>query len=131
LLGELFFVTAIRIPVYVPLAGASGHVFELSGTKANVELAEHVFAFLLATAERLWQANRADARVTSGRDRVAYQAGVIRGFREKLLLERAQLHGTGLVWVGDRGLDDFVKRRHPRLTTRRRRVAASGGAHAA
>ncbi len=131
LLAEFFFVEVIRVPIYLPRLGRAGHQFEISGTRANIELADHVYAFLLATADRLWTANRDDARVTSGRDRLAYQAGVIRGFREKLLLERAKLSGTGLVWVGDAGLDDFVKLRHPRLTTRRRRLPRGNSAHAA
>ena len=85
LLSELFFVDAISIPVYVPRTGLRGRVYEIAGTLANVEMACHVYAFLLATADRLWRANRGDARVRSGRDRVPYQTGVIRGFREKFL----------------------------------------------
>ena len=76
----------------------------------------HVYAFLLATAERLWRENRATQRVRSGRDRLAYQSGVIRGFRDKLRGERVELRGTGLVWVGDADLDRFYRARHPRIT---------------
>ena len=100
------------------------------GTRANVEMAVHVHAFLLATADRLWRENRGDARVRSGRDRSAYQSGVIRGFREKLLSERVELRGTGLVWIGDRGLDAFFRKRYPRTRKIRRNVRL-GGAHAA
>jgi hypothetical protein len=130
LLSELFFVEAISIPVYVPRTGLHGRVYEIAGTLANVEMACHVHAFLLATAERLWQANRGDARVRNGRDRVPYQTGVIRGFREKLLLSRVELRGAGLVWVGDKRLEDFYRRRHPRVTSRRR-MLRTGGAHRA
>jgi hypothetical protein len=130
LLSEFFFVKVIRVPVYLPLRGRSGMVYEISGTLANVEMAAHVHAFLLGTAERLWSENRNDARVRSGRDRLAYQAGVIGGFREKLMSERVGLKKTGLVWVGDRDLDGFYHRRHPRITTRRHSVSING-AHAA
>ena len=130
LLSELFFVEAISIPVYVPRSGLSGHLYEIVGTLANVELAGHVFAFLLATADRLWRDHRADARVKSGRDRVAFQTGVIRGFRDKLVRERQVLRGTGLVWVGDPRLADFYRRRHPRIVTRRRTLRADGAHHA-
>jgi hypothetical protein len=92
------------------------------GTHANVEMAAHVFQFLLATADRLWHENRGDSRVKSGRDRLSYQSGVIRGFRDKLLAERGQLAGTGLVWVGDGALRDFYRARYPRTRTRRRTV---------
>lgn len=130
LLGEYFFVKVIRIPIYLPATGKRGNVYEIAGTRANVEMAAHVYAFLMSTAERLWRENRGDARVRSGRDRMSYQAGVINGFREKLRAERTELRGTGLVWVGDRGLDRYYHARHPRIEHRRRRVRYDG-AHAA
>ena len=130
LLAEFFFVKAIRVPVYLPRLGKQGTVYELTGTRTNLEMALHVHAFLLATADRLWQANRADRRVKSGRDRHAYQVGVVLGFREKLLLERVELKGTGLVWRGDAALDEHYHARNPRITRRRGRVRA-GGAHQA
>lgn len=130
LLTEFFFVEVIRVPIYRPLAGKHAAVYEVMGTRANLDMAEHVFQFLLATAERLWQENRRDTRVRSGRDRLAYQSGVINGFREKLLAERKQLRGTGLVWVGDGALDDFFRARYPRIRTVKRSVRLSR-AHAA
>ena len=130
LLSEFFFVKVIRVPVYLPRLGKSGMVYENAGTRPNVEMASHVYAFLLATAERLWKANRHDARVLSGRDRLVYQSGVVGGFRDKLLAERVDLKQTGLVWVGDRSLDGFYRARHPRITTRRHSVRING-AHAA
>jgi Protein of unknown function (DUF2786)/SprT-like family len=130
LLAEFFFVKVIRVPVYLPRTGKRGSVFEIVGTRPNVEMAAHVYAFLLATAERLWTENRTDKRVRSGRDRLAYQAGVVRGFREKLGTERTELRGTGLVWVGDAGLDRYYRARHPRITTRTRQVRVNA-AHAA
>lgn len=130
LLSEFFFVKVIRVPVYLPRLGKSGMVYEIAGTHANVEMASHVYAFLLATAERLWNENRHDARVRNGRDRLVYQSGVVGGFREKLVSERVDLKETGLVWVGDRSLDGFYRARHPRITTRSHRVRINS-AHAA
>lgn len=130
LLTEFFFVEAIRVPVYLPREGKHAAVYEVMGTRANVEMAAHVFEFLLATAARLWQENRGDSRVRSGHDRIAYQSGVIRGFREKLLFERKGLEGTGLVWVGDSGLYQFYRARYPRIRTIKRSVRLSR-AHAA
>lgn len=130
LVAEFFFVEAIRIPVYLPREGRRGLVYELAGTRANVEMGSHVYAFLLATAERLWKENRRDARVRSGRDRLAYQSGVVRGFHDKLAGERKDLRGTGLVWVGDAALDEFFRARHPRVT-RRSQLVHTGAAHAA
>ena len=91
-------------------------------------MALHVHEFLLATAERLWRGHR--GRGARGRDRLEFQSGVIRGFHDRLIEERAALAGTGLVWVGDGALDDFYRMRHPRITRRSRTVRASL-AHAA
>lgn len=141
LLAHLFFVKVIQVPVYLPNAAKRGTVYEIAGTPPNVSMAGHVYAFLLATAERLWHANRLDARVRSGRDRLAYQTGVIRGFHEKLAAERKALSvepvpsgGTALIWRGDRELDKFYHARHPRIASRTSRVrtnaAHSAGAEA-
>ena len=124
LLDDCFFVRVIRIPVYLPLEGRRGAVHELSGTRANLEMALHVYEFLLATADRLWHANR-DALGARGRDRLEYQSGVIRGFHDKLVRERAALAGTGLVWVGDGALESFFRKRHPRITRRSHSQRAS------
>jgi hypothetical protein len=130
LLAELFFVKVICVPVWLPLLGKRGTAYEISGTRANVDMAEHVYSFLLATADRLWRENRGDARVKSGRDRLSYQMGVIGGFRDKLLVDRITLKETGLVWIGDADLDRHYRARHPRVTTRKRTMVIDG-AHAA
>ncbi|MEZ4403415.1 MAG: DUF2786 domain-containing protein [Kofleriaceae bacterium] len=130
ILTEFFFVKVLQIPVYLPLEARRGQLFELTGTAANLDMAEHVYDFLRATAERLWQANRRDQRIRSGHDRLNYQAGVIQGFHDKLAAERHQLRGTGLIWVGDADLDDYYHRRNPRIVRKRRSFRADG-AHAA
>jgi hypothetical protein len=135
LLTEHFFVQAIRIPVYLPREGRRGWIFEIVGTPANVAMAEHVFSFLLATADRLWTAARRGegpgaGAIASGRDRLSFQTGVVRGFREKLRDERATLRGTGLVWRGDAALDAYYRRRNPRIATRTTRTRL-GAAHEA
>ena len=131
ILIEFFFVKAIRVPVYLPRSGTRGLVYELIGTPANLEMARHVFEFLRATVDRLWTENRADQRVRSGRDRLAYQAGVVFGFRSKLLLDRVGLEQQqGLVWVGDGDLDRFYRLRHPHVTTRRSRTRMTGAYNA-
>jgi hypothetical protein len=129
LLDDCFFVRVIRVPIYLPREGRRGAVHELSGTRANLELALHVHGFLLATADRLWLAHRNELGAR-GRERLEFQTGVIRGFHDKLIAERATLAGTGLVWVADGALETFYRRRHPRITRRSHTVRASG-AHAA
>jgi hypothetical protein len=123
LLSEYFFVEVIGIQIYVPLEAAYARVYELSGTRENLDMAEHVYAFLKGTAERLWRAHHADGKSRSGRDRRAYQIGVIRGFRDKLHRERDALAaGEGLVWIGSSRLEAFYRKRHPRIVRRRREV---------
>jgi uncharacterized protein DUF2786/SprT-like family protein len=119
LLAEFFFVASIRLPVYLPRTGKRGNVYEITGTRANLEMAEHVYAFLLATAERLWQAHLRSGHVHDKRDRLSYQSGVIRGFADKLRDERRDLRGTGLVWRGDDALLAYYRARNPRVVTRR------------
>jgi len=138
LLTEHFFVEAIRVPVYMPATGEHADVFEVIGTHTNVEMAAHVFEFLRATAERLWQENRRDSRVKSGR---------VRGFRDKLTTEQkastrdraergerprgeAPPATEALVWTGDPNLETFFRARYPNIRTRRRFITLSG-AHAA
>lgn len=130
ILAEFFFVKVLQIPVYLPTLGRSGHTYELTGTAPNLDMAEHVYEFLRATAERLWEDNRHDARVKSGHDRARYQAGVIQGFHDKLGVQTSALAGTGLVWICDADLDAFHRRRNPRIVHKRRRFLANG-AHAA
>ena len=127
ILIQFFFVKAIRVPVYLPRIGKRGAVYEIVGTPSNLDMAGHVYAFLMSTAERLWQQNRGDSRVRNGRDRIAYQSGVVRGFRDTLAVERTGLQrGTGLIWVGDSNLEGFYRRRHPRISTRRSTIRLTG-----
>jgi hypothetical protein len=130
LLAEFFFVEVIRVPVYLPLQGRRGLVYEVLGTRANVAMARHAYEFLLGTAARLWREGRSDRRIRSGRDRLSFQAGVVRGFRDKLGGERVELRGNGLVWRGDRQLEALSRARNPRISRRRSRLRVDG-AHAA
>ena len=63
-----------------------------------------------------------------GLRRLIYQSGVIAGFRDKLRGERTELRGTGLVWLGDKKLEQFYRARHPRIVHRHRFVRA-GATH--
>lgn len=123
-LTEHFFVRAILVPFYVPATGHRGWVWEISGTPANVAMASHAWAFLRETSARLYRADR--ALLSSGRARLAYMAGVVRGFGEKLESEARVDRGHGLVWVGDADLERFHRARHPRTSARGSRV--TGGA---
>ena len=87
-------------------------------------MATYVHGFLVETAERLWREHKRKSNVTSNRDRQKFLAGVMLGFQEKLRAQSAQAKNEGLVWVKDGNLDDFFRKRHPRI----RHVTYYGGA---
>lgn len=120
-----FFVQAILVPSYRQQDGARGHVLEICGSRANLEMAGYVHDFLTRTAEALWREHKRAHGVSSDRDRLPFLAGVMRGFDEKLSAQKKQSRERGLVWRGDPALEGFFGRRHPHI--RRTRVAGSGG----
>lgn len=130
ILGDHFFVQAIWVPVWRPLEGKRGSVLEVCGTPENLEIAEYVYSFLQATAERLWKEYQRDSRISSNRDRRSYIAGVMSGFREKLNEQRTLSRERGLVWVGDAELDGFFHQRHPYTRTTQYTGRRRGEAHA-
>ncbi len=117
LLGKHFFVEAIWIPIYLPLAGRRVSVLELIGTPANLEIAEYVHGYLLATGDRLWRDHKREANITSDRDRRTFLSGVMSGFAAKLAEQAKEHREQGLVWVRDADLDAYFGKRHPRVRT--------------
>jgi hypothetical protein len=117
LLLEHFFVRAIWVSTYDPLADKKGTVLEICGRPENLQMAEFVHDFVLRTAERLWRAHKKAHRITSDRERRAFIAGAVSGFSAKLREKRAEAQREGLVWVGDAGVAAYMRRRHPRTRT--------------
>lgn len=115
ILTKYFFVEGIWIPVYRPLEGKRGSVFEICGLEPNLLMAEHVHAFLTSTAERLWLEYRKGSKRRSNRDRQAYLSGVMRGFDEKLAAQSVQFQEQGLVWVPTAALHVYFRRRYPKV----------------
>jgi hypothetical protein len=115
ILTKYFFVEGIWIPVYRPLEGKRGSVFEICGLEPNLLMAEHVHAFLTTTAERLWLEYRRTSKRRSNRDRQAFLSGVMRGFDEKLAAQSAQFQEQGLVWSPAAALGDYFRRRYPKV----------------
>jgi hypothetical protein len=120
ILTKYFFVEGIWIPVYRPLEGKRGSVFEICGLEPNLMMAEHVHAFLTTTAERLWLEYRKGSKRRSNRDRQAFLSGVMRGFDEKLSAQSVQFQEQGLVWVPGKGLGLYFRRRYPKVQMVRR-----------
>lgn len=115
LLGRYFFVEAIWVPVYRAREGKRGSVLEICGTRENVEIAEYVHGYLVATAERLWREHKAAHGIRGDRDRRTFLAGVMSGMNDKLSREAKKSEKAGLVWVADADLTSFFRRRHPHV----------------
>jgi uncharacterized protein DUF2786/SprT-like family protein len=129
LLNDHFFVECIWVPVWRPREGKRGSVLEVCGTTLNLTIAEHTHAFLLHTADRLWSHYQRQ-HGAGRRDRRAYQAGVMTGFREKLDTQRKRHSEAGLVWVGDADLGRYWRRRHPYVRFTRHAGPERNEAHA-
>lgn len=112
ILGKHFFVECLWIPVWRALEGKRGLVLEVCGRPENLDLAAHVHAFLLSTAERLWL-HWARERGAPKSERRAYQAGVMLGFRETLERQETRHRQEALVWTGDADLRTYHRRRYP------------------
>ena len=130
ILVKYFFVEGIWIPTYRPREGKRGSVFEICGLEHNLEMAEHVHAFLHATAERLWAEYKHGRSRSSNSDRQAFLAGVMRGFDDKLALQSAEFQEQGLVWVPAPDLHRHFCRRYPKTTSLRRGTASRNEAYA-
>lgn len=118
ILAGYFFVEALWIHVYVPSEMKHGRVLEIAGTPENLAIAEYVHAFLIHSAETLWQAHRQKIGLHSNRDRRTFAAGVMSGFSEKLAEEHRTEPARALVWVKDAELHSYFRQRHPRIVTR-------------
>jgi hypothetical protein len=128
ILAAHFFVEAVWVPAFDVRTSTRGWVLELCGTAENLEIAAYVHGFLLETADRLWARHRREAN-TGNKDRRRYLLGVMMGLRGEAREEHeAAVQEEGLVWVGDRGLDKFVKQRHPHLVTTHGSPIAMDGA---
>jgi hypothetical protein len=115
ILSKHFFVEVIWVPAFRPFEGKRGHVVEICGSFANLEMASYVHAFLMRTAQDLWKAHKRATGARSDRDRRTFMAGVMAGFDDKLSAQRETNRSEGLVWVRDADLGNFYRLRHPRI----------------
>jgi hypothetical protein len=129
ILDQFFFVQVIWVPVWRVAEAKRGSVLEVCGTRENVELAAYVYDFLMYTADALYRADRARRRDRSHQARRKFLAGVMGGFHDRLLSERARSEEQGLVWVGDTELSGYFRRRHPHLRWARHSLSSGGDAY--
>jgi hypothetical protein len=115
LIGEHFFVQVIIVPVYRPMEGKPGSVFEACGAPHNLETAAYAYDFLHRTALTLWKRHKKERCLGSDADKQSYLFGVVLGFGEKLEKEARRSQEEGLVWAGDPALARYFRRRHPHV----------------
>jgi hypothetical protein len=115
IIGEHFFVEVIWVPVWRPLEGKRGVVLEVCGTPENLELAEYAHSFLTRTAEGLWRQYKRQHGIRRDANRRSFLAGVMAGFRDKLVAQQQSHQQQGLVWLGDAGLKSYLHKRHPHV----------------
>ncbi len=114
ILASRFFVACILVEVVDPRSGPSGRVVEVCGTRANVAIAEFVFEYLLATAERLWQQALASGELGGGAARASFLLGIMAGFGETLRRQDAELpEERAMVSLRDKEPERLLRRRYP------------------
>ena len=132
ILGDYFFVHVLSVPVYDALADEYAKGVQITGTPFNVDMAEYAWDFLHDQGERLWRVWRKAMGPQRPYARHQFLDGMMRGFAEHLEGEQPQTEvGEALVWKGDAALDDWVRRRSPRIRMRSWRSARQTDARAA
>ena len=138
ILQDFFYVKTISYPLYDPRHDQCHQVLELLGARENLAVAEYVYQFLAGQLPRLWQRYQL-AEGAPGRAKNSYYLGILNGFREKLRQQETAGDGrdqtripgaaagrrgsatsaaatcSSLVCAGDRGLQEFLAARYPRL----------------
>ncbi len=115
ILSQHFFVQAIWALSFDPWTLERGRVLEICGNTENLLIAEHVWTYLLQTGDRLWRAHKREQGIAGNKHRQRFLSGVMVGFHDRLAAEATQCEETGMVWLGDADLTDWVGRRHPHL----------------
>ena len=131
LLAEHFFVYVILVDGLDVQTGREGRCLEVTGTPENLDMAGYVYDFMTHTGERLWRELQRSRGLRGALERQRFLAGLATGFSEKLRAERVRVEETGLVWVADPRLSDWVDRRYPQRRSSRSAGAARTEAYAA
>lgn len=92
----------------------------LIGTPMNVEIAVYVYGYLMVNFRSLWKKYK-HATDSTERSRQAYYVGLFNGINEKLAGTRQKVEQeTGLVWVGDKAISDYVKKSYGKTDTKKK-----------
>lgn len=79
------------------------------GLPQNVEIAAYTYHYLLRSFRKLWLAYKKETGAPA-KARQAYYYGLAEGIGDRLSRKKRQVETeTGLVWVGDRAIDEYLK----------------------
>jgi hypothetical protein len=126
LLRKFFFVQTIWSEdiMIVGTGVKSGYVLEITGSKENVDLASYTKDFIMKVAEREFKRIKKEKPYIR---RNNFLTGVVSGFWKKLEDEELkyedgirQEESSDLVYMGDPKLDEYFKKKYPKVKTIKR-----------
>ncbi|WP_051328358.1 SprT-like domain-containing protein [Desulfatirhabdium butyrativorans] len=116
ILIDHYYVEGIWITVFIPEQGRTGKAFEISGTRANVQIASYIHGFIERFIESEWQRYARETGVGK-RYRVDFAFGILSGFLERL--EDQTRHWTKsslpMLCPKDENLYAYYRFRHPHI----------------
>ncbi|PCJ51734.1 MAG: hypothetical protein COA79_25455 [Planctomycetota bacterium] len=116
ILNDYFFVEVIWVPSYDVERDVKGSRLQIFGSKENVEIAEYVYHFLINQSIHLWEQYKRLNRLKGNRSKKSFVLGLLSGFSDKLKIEKSSNKERGLIWLGDKKLDDYFNKANPRVT---------------
>ncbi|MFO7963608.1 MAG: DUF2786 domain-containing protein [Desulfobacterales bacterium] len=106
---EFYFVEGIWVPAFVVAKGKMGSVLEISGTAADIQMADYVYHYVRRFIDSQWDVYKAGKNVNRRR-KTDFAVGIIEGFTSTL---RNAVAADG--HSGPEGKKDLVVGRNPRL----------------
>ncbi len=125
IISKFFFVEAIWTFGYDQHENRSGQVLEIYGTPENVEMAEYVYDYLQNIPEILWAEHKRQEKINGNKHRRSFIYGLLDGFYNKLDSQFTENQSKELVWTGDPRLQEFYRRRNPRIARSSSRYSRS------
>ncbi|MBW2369724.1 MAG: DUF2786 domain-containing protein [Deltaproteobacteria bacterium] len=123
LLEDFYFVQAVWIQTWVVAKDRIGRCPEISGRRANVQIAHYVYDYIKRYTDMRWTAHRSQHKVSHHRKN-SFTRGVIEGFYEKLTRQKESAAGLSpnqskaLVALEDTRLNQYIRGRYARLSAR-------------
>lgn len=119
LISEFYFVEGVWVPAFVVEKGKMGSALEISGTPANLQMADYVYHYVRRFVDSEWELY--NGRKTMNRHRKTdFAVGIIQGLREKLTRHaenkgrRPASERKAVIRLTDAFLGDYMAHRYPR-----------------